>query len=328
MGHDMWKRAYTALFIALLSTLAIPVRARGDANVEKTQLELRGGSALIFYQPLENRAAKVFGPGWKKADFVDASGSRIPLFPMEFFVAMNGLIFSGSNAPKISPSGKYAVLDVFRTGVVDPGPSGMAEGSSRQYCPVINTASGCLISMQTGELCGGNWSTTTDMWVVTGFKYNATKPMIQSEFSRSNELWGQFLESMRINGAANIKQYIIDNLGVENIMACEPPTIANKKYFTLIARQLRKEGDSADASYIEIKFAAAAIDIDLSATPTINVKKGYLYDRPDIGAKTKAYLVKGDLVKILGKNEGWIRIQYVKKDGTVIDKWIEFISVQ
>jgi hypothetical protein len=135
----MLKHSYVALTIALVSTAWIQVRASTDTDAEKTEIEFRGGSSLIFYQPLKNVEAKTFGSGWKRAVFVDASGHRIRLFPMEFFAAMNGLIFAEGYTPRISPSGKYAVLDVLRAGVVDPGPSGAPKDSSRQYCPVLNT---------------------------------------------------------------------------------------------------------------------------------------------------------------------------------------------
>ncbi|WP_144021130.1 hypothetical protein [Caballeronia sordidicola] len=324
----IWKKICAALIITLVPSAWIPVQARTDTNVDKTRIEFRSGSTLIFDQPLKHVEEKTFGPGWKKAVFVDAYGSQTPLFPMEFFAAMGGVIFARGYGPRISPSGKYAVLDVLRAGVVDPGPSGMAENSSKQYCPVLNIASGCVVSMQTGELCGGDWSEKSDIWVVAGYRYNATKPMIDSEFSGANDLWGQFVKSMQINDAAKIKQYLVSNLGVTNLMVCEPPTPSNKNSYTLIARQLRKEGDRSDATYIEKKLATTAISANLNQVVTIKVDKAYLYDIPDSKTQTKMYLVRGDAVKILEKSEDWARIEYVRINGAVIDKWIQFISIQ
>lgn len=325
----MRKRTYEALIVGLVLTAWISVQARADANTEQRRIKLRAGASLVFSQPLKIIEAKAFGPGWKKAVFVEASGSEIPLFKMEFFASMGGLIFSGDYSPRISPSGKYAVLDVLRAGVVDNGPSGAAENSSRQYCPVLDTASGCIVSMQTGELCGGDWSGKTDVWVVTGYGYDATKAMIEYGFSEANDLWSQFLKSTKLNGVAKMKQYVIDNLGVANLMACEPPTASNRNSYTLIARQLVKEGDRSDARYIEKKLAVAAIDLDHSKDLTIRVTRTYLYYLPDLKAQTKLYLVKGDTVKQLNKSgEDWVRIEYVEGNGTTIDRWIRSTSIK
>jgi hypothetical protein len=87
--------------------------------------------------------------------------------------------------------------------------------------------------MQTGELCSGDWSERTDTWVVT------------------NNLLSQFVESNKMSGAVKIKQYLVDNLGIEHLMACEPPTISNQNSYKLIAYQPRKDGDRTDAAYIE-----------------------------------------------------------------------------
>ncbi|HYS62539.1 MAG TPA: hypothetical protein VEN30_01780, partial [Paraburkholderia sp.] len=176
---------------------------------------------------------------------------------------------------------------------------------------------------------GGNWSQEADEWVVTGYVYDATKAMVGYEFSGANDLWSQFLQSLKLNSSPKIKQYLADNLGAENLMTCEPPTSSNRESYALIARRLIKEGDRADATYIEKKLAAAAIDSDQFQDLMIKVGRTYLYDLPDSKAKTKLYLVRGDAVKALDKSgEDWVRIEYIEKNGAVIDKWIRTMSIK
>ncbi|MFM0226310.1 hypothetical protein [Paraburkholderia dipogonis] len=255
----MRGRTYEALVIACVSIASTSAQASVDTSVEQEKINFRGGSSIVFSQPLKHNEAKKFGLGWKRAVFLETTGNQIPLFQMEYFAsATGGLIFAGSHSLRISPSGDYAVLDVVRGGVVDPGPSGTPEESSRQYCPVLNTASGCLVSMQTGELCGGDWSGNADKWLVTGYGYDATEAMVGYGFSKASDMWGQFSKSTTLNGTARIKQYLVDNLGVVNMMACEPPTASNRNSYTLIARQLIKEGDRADAAYILKRLGVAA----------------------------------------------------------------------
>lgn len=247
----MLKCSYKGWVVALVFLSGSPVQASADKSAEREKIDFRGGSSLIFSLPLKGREAKTFGPGWKRAVLEEASGRETPLFPMESFASMGGVIFARDYSPRVSPSGRYAVLDVLRAGVVDPGPSGTAEDSGRQYCPVLDTASGCIVSMQAGELCGGNWSEKADEWIVTGYEYDATKAMIQYEFSGANELWNQFQKSVKLNGSASIRQHLVDSAGLINIMKCEPPNTSNRASYSLIARQLIREGDRNDAAYIE-----------------------------------------------------------------------------
>jgi hypothetical protein len=130
--------------------------------------------------------------------------------------------------------------------------------------------------MQTGELCSGDWSERTDTWVVTGYRYDATKPMVEPEFSGANNLLSQFVESNKMSGAVKIKQYLVDNLGIEHLMACEPPTISNQNSYKLIAYQPRKDGDRTDAAYIEKNLLQQPLMVH--ANQYLNSKNGETYN--------------------------------------------------
>ncbi len=68
---------------------------------------------------------------------------------------------------------------------------------------------------------------------------------------------------------------------------------------------------------LEMDFAKGRPYIGCRA---VNKVTTYLYSSPVDSAKTKMYLLKGDMVMILGVKEGWVKIEYIGKK--IIDGWI------
>ncbi|WP_158907152.1 hypothetical protein, partial [Burkholderia sp. L27(2015)] len=131
---------------------------------------------------------------------------------------------------------------------------------SRQYCPVLVTKTGCLISIQAGEICGGQWDKKRDRWKVgVGGDIEAdTAAMVNPGFSTAHDLWNEFYKATTsISGRYKLQDALVDNLGIMNLMTCEPPTENNRDSYAAIARQLIKEGDRTDAEYIEKKLGIA-----------------------------------------------------------------------
>jgi len=52
----------------------------------------------------------------------------------------------------------------------------------------------------------------------------------------------------------------------------------------------------------------------------VNEERVYLYSSPVDSAKTKMYLLKGDMIVIVGIKADWVKIQYIGKK--IIDGWI------
>ena len=289
-----------------------------------------GKGALSFSEPLKDKDRENFGGGWKKAIYTGIKGQNIDLLPMETFTSAEGVIFQNDFPPRISPTGGYAVLDVLRAIMVSSAQGEQPTPQSRQYCPVLDTQTGCIVSMQTGELCGGDWSKKDDNWIVGGKDQDdVDSAMLDYQFDSANVLWQSFLVSRKGVARYSIKSALKDNLGVPNMLTCEPPSALNRDAYTAIAHQLKLEGDEADAKYIEAKLAHAPRDGKPAPTSTIIVEKAPLYDQPDDTAHTKAYLVKGDQVTLLDTTKpDWILIKYVEKNGNAIEKWVRVNSVR
>ncbi|MBC8728163.1 hypothetical protein [Paraburkholderia sp. UCT2] len=306
-------------------SLAIWISA--NASTDVSTVDFAAGTSVVFSQPLKGAEEKNFGSGWKRADFIAASGTRITLLGLEYPTSGGGVIFESDYPPQISPSGKYAILDVLRAGIVNPGPSGKAEVSSRQYCPVLNTASGCIVSMQTGELCGGEWSSNVDQWAVTGYKYDSNSAMFKYQFNSANELWNQYEQSSKKNEATKLEEFLVSNLGIANMMACEPPSANNRSAYLSISRQLRMDGDAIEATLIDKALGAPTRDDPFTSVVKVVVDKARLYDNPDLSSKAKMYVIKNDSVRLIRRQGEWILIEYVQSNGNALERWIACADV-
>lgn len=312
-------------FLALLTSASISA----VASEVQSRFEFPGGGALIFSSPLRANDNANFGSGWKKAVYVSPVGKRIALLPMESFTSEEGIVYENDFSPQISPTGRYVALDVLRALMVSSAPGNKPTAQSRQYCPVLDTQTGCIVSMQTGELCGGEWSKGRDSWVVGGKDQDDVDgTMLNYDFDSANVLWQEYLAASKSSGQYSIKSALKGNLGAENMMACEPPSSVNRDAYAKIARQLRREGDQHDAKYMESNLAQAAQDKTPVPTSKVVVDKAPLYDQPDETFKTRMYLVKGDEVMLLDTNKlNWILVKYVNKDGVSILKWMKADSL-
>ncbi|WP_431823256.1 hypothetical protein [Burkholderia sp. F1] len=215
---------------------------------------LSDGAALVFSVPLTSNEQKKFGPGWKKATYISSQGERFGLFSMETLTTAGGAIFGDSYPPQLSPTGKYAVIDVLRVGVVDPGPSGKPEVQTRQYCPVMETRTGCILSNQTGELCGGEWDRRSDRWTVRGLDEDANAPMLRYQFDDANTLWKEYVSAGDKPFRISIREAVSSSLGVVNLMACDPPRARNITTYKYISDELKKSGDVDGSEYITNKI--------------------------------------------------------------------------
>ncbi len=220
---------------------------------KENRIEFSNRSALVFSAPLKGKLHEKFGFGWTKATYRGATGEQVDLFPMEAFT-VGGVIFQGPYAPQISPSGRYAVLDILRAGIVDPGPNGKPEPETRQYCPVLDTDTGCVVSVQSGDLCGGSWDQRKDLWVVPGYGGDSNKAMLDYQFQNVNIVWREYLAANAKTFRYTLNNALVSNLGVTNLMACQPPAADNLDAYAAMARQLRNDGNFSDASYIDKKL--------------------------------------------------------------------------
>lgn len=316
----------TKSIVVPLLTLLSATAMSASASEPEQRFNFQGQAAIIFSAPMTGSDEKNFGENWKRATYLSPTGKQYELLSMEYGDA----VFEKGYPPKISPSGRYAVLDVLRIGMLESGPNATPEPKSRQYCPVLDTGSGCIISMQTGDLCGGEWSSKSDTWVVRGMAQDdVDNGMLNYNFDSVNVLWQAYLIAHEGKSPYSIKTALRDNLGLANMLTCEPPEPINVDAYAGIARELTRENDRGDAKLIQTRLKEASRLGESVPTSMIIVDKAPLYDQPDETYKTRMYLVKGDQVTLLDTTKSnWILIKYETRKGGALLKWLRADSVK
>jgi hypothetical protein len=293
-----------------------------SVRAEDFYVELSSDSRVHLSEPLTAVSRKLFEPGWGVAEFLGPQGKKIRLFTDEHFTSTGGVIFSPPEYWKISPSGKFAVLVILRAGLLgDPQDKKV---TSRQYCPVLNTTSGCLESVQSGEICAGEWDKKRDIWSVIGENENSTSIMLGTQFGNKSatEVWDDFSNKKLLLTNINLQERLEDNLGVTNLMACDPIQNKNRAIYQLIADQLHEEGDRADATYI-MKRLDSSHNEGTEKKWQVAVDKSWLYGSANVSSRTSMYLIRGDLVRVTSSHEGdWLLVEYEKSDGSRLIKWM------
>ena len=223
-----------------------------------------GGAMLVFSTPLAPSEKKIFGSGWKTATYTSAEGDKFKLFPLEELVQTGGVIFGDSLRIRISSTGKYATIDMLEAGIIDPGPSGKPGVQSRQYCPILETKTGCIVSKQSGGLCAGQWGGQGDRWVVPGVMDDASNEMLKYQFKDANTLWEWYINTIGKPFRLSILEEVSSSLGIYNLMACDHPGVDNIESYKNIASELKKSGDAVGSEYIMKRLRDVAVQRERS----------------------------------------------------------------
>lgn len=318
---NLFLKYLTAVLI--LSLLICDANAKDYKKIEHVQFPNR--ASLTFSSPTMNaeNASEVLD--WKVLIYTKADGEEIQLFPDEEY-SFGGVIYENP-VPRLSPNGNYAMLGISRTGFVGDGSLDGWKGVNRGYCPILDTRTGCIVSNQYGEICGGDWEEHQDRWIDSGGdKDGTTWAMLHYEIDDANHLWKEYTEVKNQPKHYLLKEVLIDNLGISNIMACDPPNPDNIAAYKNIAAELSKDGKIKDAQYIIKKLRG--IKSSTAEIRQVLPEKAFLSDRPDSTSQTQMYLIQGDRVKILYTvGEEWTKIKYQRKNGPAIRKWIRTESL-
>ncbi|WP_146010017.1 hypothetical protein [Burkholderia sp. WAC0059] len=173
--------------------------------------------------------------------------------------------------------------------------------------------------MQTDEICGGEWASKQDGWLDSN--EDRTVEMTTKTTLGANGIWHEFSHaSIKLK----LRDIITNNLGVYNVMACDPPDLKNRRSYLALAEQLRHENAGSEASLVESKVALLSERATVSEQMfRVRVERAWLYDSPSLDRKTQMYLVKGDQVTSIDMAESeWLKIDSKQANGNVLRKWI------
>ncbi|WP_297197564.1 hypothetical protein [uncultured Pluralibacter sp.] len=220
-------------------------------------------------------------------------------------LSQNDRFYIEDGSSKVSPSGKYLIVNSVSAGTVELG-DGTSKYADRAYCSVVDMSNGCIVSDWDGEACGYSWIRGKDILASSEeadadvFDFNSMHPSIIKMKDKLSSL---------------------DAKGVSNLLRCDAPSIENiNKY-----QQLAKEN---------VKTKKIALDTILSFLNgrkeelSIN-EKASLFSAPNNSSQTRSYLIPGDKVKLIqySHDKKWVNVGYVNPKNMPLITWIKSDTV-
>lgn len=276
---------------------------------------------LVFSTPVPPALSKEFGPGWTRLTFVRPDGTQLPLIPDELLTGDGGVIFSTVGNRALSPGGRYLVLDLTRNGITE-NEAGKSVTASREFCPILDTANGCVSRDYTGAVCGGAWDNKAEIWRSQLDSGRAdAQPMNMLEKPTAKAIWTQYSRAK----SAGIKPFLRSALGLDNLYACDPPAAGNASYYAQIEDAPGGKASTKPSTLPPVDVGPApSPDASNLSERTVNSERAWLYERPSVGSIRHGYLIRGDRVTVIGEQDtGWIQIRYSRVGKSPIEAWMQ-----
>ena len=320
MTASHWEMGRLTMSIVIRLFLLIPALLASQqvwSAQDRPELDFPNHARLIYSEPVSPELSRTFGPGWTRLTITRPDGSTLPIIPDEPLTTEGGAIFSSVGATARSHDGRYVVLDITRNGVTETE-DGKPTVASREYCPILDTQTGCVARDYTGAVCGGTWDAQKAVWhsqLDSGKQDSESMAALEKPTARV--VWTQFSQAK----ATDIKPFLRVALGIENLRACDPPNAENAGYYARIQAAL---GDSSRVASSSAPAGAAPADLTSVPVWTVKVARSWLYERPSVGSNRHGYLIRGDHVEVIGEEKpDWVRIRYIRAGKAPLEAWLQ-----
>lgn len=302
----------------LVSALLISVQAW--CAQDRTEMDFPNHAKLVYSMPVPPALDRIFGPGWTRLEIARPDGSVLPIVPDETLTEEGGVIFSTIGDSARSHDGRYVVLDLTRNGLTETE-DGKPMVASREFCPILDTQTGCVARDYTGAVCRGAWDDKDAVWHShpdSGGTDSQSMNTLQKPTAHA--VWTQFSQAK----AKSIQPYLRVALGLQNVRACDPPSQRNAGDYARIETAL---GGSAHSS-ARASVSAASAKSDMPPEWTVQVDRAWLYAQPSVGSDRRGYLIRGDRVAVIGEQApNWVRIRYLRAGKAPLEAWLERQSI-
>jgi hypothetical protein len=312
-----------AIRIALLicATLAAHDVSCGEGT---SAVNFANHARLVLSEPVSPKLVGIFGPGWTRLTYIRPDGTTIPILRDESLTADGGIVFSPPVERSLSSDGRYIVLNWTRNGVTSDE-AGRSTVESRQFCPVLDTTTGCVFRNESGDVCGGTWDAKSDAWHDT-LGSGEAQSVERMARPRAENVWAQY------SGApgGDIKDYLGTALGLDNLKACDPLNAANARYYAKIEAVLGQMAQRKNSPVPPDDGASPRnLSPDEQQIGIVNAERAWIYAQPSVGSSHRGYLIRGDHVTVIGKaDSGWLNVRYVRTNKPPIEAWLqgEYVS--
>jgi len=284
---------------------------------DRSEIDFPNHARLVYSEPVLPELGRTFGPGWTHLAITRPDGRTLPIIPDETLTADGGVIFLTVGANARSRDGRYVVLDLTRNGVTETE-DGKPTVASREFCPILDTQTGCVARDYTGAVCGGAWSDKDADWqsqLDSGKKESQSMKTLEKPTAQA--VWTQFIQAK----STDIKPFLRIALGLENLRACDPPNAENARYYEQIQAAI---GDSAHSPSGHDAGGAMAANNDVLPSWTVKVDRSWLYERLSVGSNRHGYLIRGDHVAVIGEERpDWVRVRYSRAGKPPLEAWLK-----
>ncbi|WP_146041545.1 hypothetical protein [Pseudomonas sp. DP16D-R1] len=146
----------------------------------------------------------------------------------------NGGVFEQTEVPVLSPDGNFALINQIESGEVEAS-SGSITHHEVAYCDLLDVRSGCIIAKETGEFCGGTFS---------------------SDGKWNNQLYPEFnlaAETPKAKNYVGGLQQFSDSpaSSFDNLLFCDPPNINNVSDYRILIERNNFNLKSLDSSILK-----------------------------------------------------------------------------
>jgi hypothetical protein len=282
-------------------------------------LSFTNHARLFLSEPVSPKLARTFGPGWTRLTYIRPDGTTLPILSDESLTVDGGVIFSPPVERALTFDGRYIVLNWTRNGVANDE-AGKSTTESRQFCPILDTTTGCVFRDDSGDVCGGKWDAKNDAWHDT-LGSGETQSVAKMAKPTAESVWRQYSGS----AGGDIKDYLGTALGLDNLKACDPPNAANARYYAKIEAALGPVAQATNSSVSLPNISSSSRQSpNEQQVRVVKPERAWLYAQPSVGSSHQGYLIRGDRVTVIGNADGgWLNVRYERTGKPPIEAWLQ-----
>lgn len=233
----------------------------------------------------------------------------------------------------LSPDKAYSVVHFSESGVLSGDAGTQDEVRTMYLCAFVRMSDGCVVSVEVGVQCDGEWS-GTKQWRSS---ISSTNDYLLNNAPTVDKTYKDYASGRKDLiqvSSPRILAYFAEGTAFDNLLACDPPRKANKKTYADLRTLLQRDGDANNVAKLKaVMNGADQLSGEGVSSPSQNMsgwivrsvlsEKAYLYTSPAPSGVTSAYLVRGDVVSVSPSPvHPFVKFRYQQKLGKVIEKWI------
>jgi hypothetical protein len=227
----MAKHTNTYAAMAVMATLLIATcyaRPISVSGVDRTR-------NLIFSDGINGTYSSLFYQKSRK--------ERLDIFD-------SGLTFQyvEQEDPYLSPNRMYFFVN-FSSDVATDDDETAGGGVKEFMCAFVRMSDGCVVRVDTGQICGGKWETTSRWVGLDGSSVgdlginHVTAGKVYSDYSLHTK-------NAPVSSLPRILKYLPEGTAFDNLLACDPVSHINRETYEELLKLLRRDGDSTNAKKV------------------------------------------------------------------------------